>query len=51
MCALLKRDNGNLGVGEGIEAELAMIGAHPTLADPAKGQLLNAVQEIIGKVK
>ena len=36
----------NLGVGEGVKAELAMIGSHPTLAHTTKRQLLNAVQEI-----
>ena len=34
-------------MGEGVKAELSMIGSHPTLAHTTKRQLLNAVQEII----
>ena len=28
----------NLGVGEGVKAELAMVGSHPTLAQKAAAQ-------------
>ena len=38
-------------MGEGVKAKLAMVGSHPTLPDPAKRQLLNAVQEIVRKGK
>ena len=38
-------------MGEGVKAKLAMIGSHPTLTDPAKRQLLDAVQAIIRKLK
>ena len=34
-------------MGEGVKTKLAMVRSHPTLTDPAKRQLLDAVQKVI----